>query len=98
MIREMFAIYDSKAEMFSDPFFRRTKGEALRDFAATCNDDKSKVHHNPEDFTLFYIAQYDDNKGMFINQKTPVSLGLAVEYKKPDRQMSFPDTSGPAMQ
>lgn len=77
-----FAIYDSKAEHFYDPMFRRSKGDALRDFITIANDDKTKIGLNPEDFTLFYLGRYNDLTGKFENNMTPESMGLALELKQ----------------
>ena len=36
----------------------------------------------PDDFTLFEIGEWDDDKGSVTMFETKKSLGLAIEYKK----------------
>jgi len=78
-----YAIYDSKTKTFDRPMFMLTNGQAIRGWETVCNDEKSDYYKYPDDFTLFEIGSYDDSKGNFTNLMTPVSLGLAAQYKKP---------------
>lgn len=82
MILKVFAVYDQKGEVYSNPWYRTTKGLALRDFEASVNDPNHPFCKNPEDFTMFELGDYDDSKGKFTNLSTPISLGLALEFKK----------------
>jgi hypothetical protein len=78
----VFAIYDSKAEYYKNPFMMRSKGEAIRGFADVANDESTEIGKHPEDFILFKIAVFDTDKAEYIN--TPhESLGVAIEYKNP---------------
>ncbi len=82
MILNAYAIFDSKAEAFNSPFFRPTRGQAIREFTEVCNDSASSINKYPEDFTLFHIGSYDDSTGLFTALPTPISLGLALEFVK----------------
>lgn len=84
MIQKVFTVYDSKMEAYMQPFFQISKGQALRTFTDLVNDPNTQFHKHPEDFTLFQLAEYDDATGKFQNEITPNSLGLALEYKKPN--------------
>lgn len=77
---QMFCVFDSKSEAFTLPFFKTTKGEAVRDFGDAVNDPKSPWFRHPEDFTLFHVGEFDDQSATVASLKTPVSLGLASEY------------------
>lgn len=82
MIHQVFTIYDSKGEVYLPPFCSRTKGEALRMFQETANDLKSNICKYPSDFTLFHLGAYDDAEAKFSLAVTPISLGVAIEFKE----------------
>lgn len=75
-----FTIYDTKLEAYMQPFFMTSKGQALRAFSDTVNDQSTQFAKHPEDFTLFEIGEYDDSNAQLTSHKTPISLGLAIEY------------------
>lgn len=80
MINKVFSVYDSKAEMYLRPFLARSKGEALRGFSDASNDKTLEIGKHPEDYTLFYIAEFDESTGKYNNVLTPESLGVALEF------------------
>lgn len=82
MIKKQFAIYDSKAEFYSDPYPYHTTGEALRAFTETANDANSNISKHPEDFTLFEIGSYDNTSASWTPLEAKKSLGTALEYKQ----------------
>ncbi len=82
MIKEIFAVYDSKAEVYSTPMFMRNKGEALRSWADICNDDKAVYNKHPQDYSLFHIGTFSETTGEIIPLATPSSLGLAQEFTR----------------
>lgn len=61
---KMFAVYDSKGEVYTPPFCMKTEGQAIRSFIETVNDKTSQIGKYPEDFTLFEIGVFDDEKGI----------------------------------
>jgi len=89
-MKKMFAIFDSKISSFIEaPMMMISNGQAIRGWETACNDPKSDFYKHPEDFTLFELGTYDESSGKFDSLPTPVSLGLASQYKKP------PETSTP---
>lgn len=68
---KMFAIRDSKAEFYNQPFFQKTHGEAERNFRALTKDDKSMIAKYPEDYDLYYLGEYDDQTGTMSPLVTP---------------------------
>jgi len=82
MNNQVFAVYDSKAKYFRNPFIMRTKGEAIRAFTDIANDDASEISKHAEDFTLFHLGTFNEEKGCYENLTSPNSLGIAVEFKK----------------
>lgn len=74
-----FSIYDAKGEIFNTPFFKKTIGEAERDFATLCKDEKSMPGKYPDDFDLYEVGRYDDCTGKFVALETPRHLIKAVQ-------------------
>lgn len=74
MIVNIFAIKDSASRAFNQPFSMHTFGQAIRAFQASVNDESSQINKNPEDFSLYHIAEYDDNTGVI----TPVDITLVA--------------------
>lgn len=80
MIRKVFAIFDSKGKVFSNPYFFNEEGEILREFIDLANDPQSKVNKHPEDYILFKIGSYDDTTGSLEAVIPPLNLGVASAY------------------
>lgn len=78
---KMFAVHDSKAEAYLQPFSMRSKGEAIRAFQNSVNDPQTQFNKYPADFTLFEIGEYDELTGQII-PSNKIALGNAIEYKK----------------
>lgn len=66
-IRNMYAIYDEKAESYNTPFPLATDGLAKRSFEDACKDVRTDLYKYPGDFTLYCVATWDDSKGQFEN-------------------------------
>lgn len=90
MLLKSYSVYDSKVAAFMQPFFMQAHGAALRAFADLVNDPKTQICKYPEDFTLFYHGDFDDQSGLFRSEPAPVALGTGLEYKKaPPSQTSL---------
>lgn len=81
MILKAFSIRDQKGEVFHPPFYKKTHGEAERDFKQLVSDGKSTVSQYPEDFDLYYVGEYDDQTGIFNSCDTPQHIVKAVQLK-----------------
>lgn len=82
---KVFTIYDSKAETYLIPFYARANGEAIRTFINMAKDDTHPVGQNPEDYTLFRIGMFDQEKGIVAGLKAHEPLGKAIDYiREPD--------------
>lgn len=81
MNTQVYTVYDSKTAAYMQPFFMKTKGEAVRAFKNTVNDPEHPFHRNPEDFALFYLGVYDDESASFRLQETPEVVARAHELK-----------------
>ena len=77
---KIFSIYDSKAEMYHQPFYMQTQSMAVRQFLDMANDSETMIGKHPEDYTLFYVGEYDDHTASFNLEDTKISLGVASEF------------------
>jgi len=50
---KIYSIRDAKAEVFHPPFYKKTHGEAERDFTTLSKDEKSNVGQYPDDYDLY---------------------------------------------
>jgi len=73
MIQKMFAIRDSKACAFLQPFFSSANGSALRALSDAVSDGKSPLALHPEDYILYEVGSFDDNTGEIVGV-TPIKL------------------------
>lgn len=75
---KVYSIRDAKAEIFNPPFYKKTHGEAERDFSTLCRDEKAMPAQYPEDFDLYYLGTYDDVSGKLTPLDTPQHITKAV--------------------
>jgi len=80
MKSKVYTVYDAKIEAYMNPFLMQTKGQAIRAFQDTINGKESQFSKHPEDFTLFEIGEYDDNKGHYTMHDVKISMGGAWEF------------------
>jgi len=83
---KMFSVFDSKVGAFMNPFFVRSTAEAIRVFSDAVSNPQQGFCKHPEDYTLFEIGSWDDQTAAIDHLDTPHSLGLAVQFVKPDPQ------------
>lgn len=81
----VYSVFDSKAEVFSQPMFMGNRGQAIRSFQDEINRDnkESLLHKHPADFSLFEIGFWDNEKGVFENLKAPANLGNGLSFVDP---------------
>jgi len=78
---QIFSVYDSKAAVYCAPFFCPTMAVAQRAFARTAADPETQMYAFPQDFTLFHLGEFDDEKGTFLMWAQQVNLGLAAQFQ-----------------
>lgn len=84
MIVQVFAVRDSKAALFSQPWFSVSVASAVRAFTDAVNDGKGDFGKHPDDYTLFHIGTFDDQGGVVAPlEHGPMSLGLAAQFVLP---------------
>lgn len=84
MILRVFAVRDVKTEVYSSPMFFVTNGVALRSFADEVQNAKSELARHAEDFSLWLIGSYDDQKGALMPLDLPVLVAEARDYLSVD--------------
>lgn len=56
----VYSIFDSKAAVYSRPFFEHTDSTAERMFADAVGDPETPIGRHPEDYTLHYVGEWDE--------------------------------------
>lgn len=81
---QIYSIYDSKVGAFVTPVFLRSRGEAIRSIVEAVNNPapNNNIEKYPADYTLFHLGEFDDETGLVQSFETPVSLGVAQEFKQ----------------
>jgi len=86
MIKRQYALLDSTAKVFLNAFTAQNDGDAIRLFTTWVNDpDKNNmVGQYPEQFTLFYMGDFDDQLGIWKqgDGNTQVITGLSVKNEE----------------
>lgn len=83
MILKMYVVHDAAIKAFTSPHFARSHGEAERSFKAAVNDEKSgHLAKSPDQFTLFYTGDYDDETGLVSPLDTPHSVVSGIQCKE----------------
>lgn len=81
----LVAVRDQKAQNFTAPAMQYTREVALRTWANELNSPdqaKTPAALNPEDFSLWHIADYDDNTGAITPKNPPEQMAVASDLKK----------------
>lgn len=74
-MKVLVCVYDSKAEVFFDPWTARTRGEAARQFATMVEDPQNgMLHKHPADYTLMALGEWDEFTGGIHVLMTPEAI------------------------
>jgi len=63
-LKRVFSVYDTKAKLWSTPFFAHSAVVAVRDFSAAARGNSS-IAQFPEDYELWSIGSWDEETGVF---------------------------------
>lgn len=77
---KIFAIYDSKAQAYLQPFFCVNAGVAIRSFASAANNPEHDFSRFSADYTLFEIGQFETTSGHINTYESQLNLGKAAEF------------------
>lgn len=65
MILQVYSVMDTKVGAYLQPFFMRTRGEALRSFEQAVSEETSMFSKAKGDFQLWFLGEWNDNTGVF---------------------------------
>lgn len=71
MIREIFSVYDSVAQMYNTPMLCINTQDALRSAHLIAQTEGTPIHDNPADYTLFKLGTFDDSCAIYQLLETP---------------------------
>ena len=81
MIINVYAIHDSKAHSYLQPFFMHNDDLAIRSFTDASMNTESQFNQHPLDYTLFHIGTYDDETSIITAVAPPnmlITSALAI--------------------
>lgn len=78
---KVFTIRDSKGEFYMQPFFKKSHGEAERDFTLLTQDPQSLVSKFPSDFDLYFLGTFNNETGKLDFVDTPQHIIKATNVK-----------------
>ena len=73
---KVYSIYDKKSERFGVPFFCINDGVAKRELDRLSHDENSYVSAYPDDYSLYGLGSFDDEKGKLVGSDIPELLLL----------------------
>lgn len=68
---QIFAVRDTAVEAFLAPFYMPSKGAAIRAFGDTVNDPQSGFNKHPQDFSLYFLGDFDEQTGIIAPASSP---------------------------
>lgn len=80
MLVKMYAIYDSKAQAYLQPFFVANHALAFRNLERGCKNPESPFVQFPVDFHLFCLATFEDTTGDITPAELPENLGNMLQF------------------
>ena len=67
MFLQVFSIYDQASGLYSQPSVLGSRGVALRSFTDQINEPSNTMSKHPEDYSLYYLCDFNDETGEFSN-------------------------------
>ncbi|AXL14593.1 nonstructural protein [Microviridae sp.] len=64
-----YTIFDKKSGLYNKPFYLVNHQVALRSVSQLVTDENSECAKNPEDYSLWFIGEYDDENATFASQE-----------------------------
>lgn len=75
MVLNAYSLYDSKAVLYSQPWFLINDAFAIRAVVQLAREPGTSIHDYPTDFSLFHLGTFDDTLGG-LTSVNPRNLGL----------------------
>ena len=70
----LYAVHDSKAQMYGRPFPSTNDQTATRGFIQVALDEEGEYYNNPNDYSLFRIGTYDEETTIIKSECPPEHL------------------------
>lgn len=86
----IYTVYDSKAEVYMQPFIATNDAVAQRIFQDAVNADGHHFNKFPGDFSLFGIGTFSEVTGQVTAAKAFTNLGLATQFIESPPIFSLP--------
>lgn len=80
MVTKMYCVYDAKTNVYGPPFFAHNDGHAVRMLSDDVTEGKSLIARHPEDYSLWVVGSFDDNKGVV--ESVPASRVIECQELK----------------
>lgn len=74
----IYTVFDSAVGAYMRPFVMQSDGQAVREFMDQAKNPETVVSRHPEDYALFRVGMFDDNKGELVHE-IPTCLARAHE-------------------
>lgn len=65
MKRSILAVHDVISGVYGNPFFSINKNVGIRDFHFAAQDMSTSIGQSPDDYSLYYLGEFDDVLGTF---------------------------------
>lgn len=66
MVKEIFAIFDLKAQAFLTPFFSENVNTAMRSLESTANSPESFLGMYPNDYEVYRLGEFHVDNGTIV--------------------------------
>lgn len=91
MILQVFSVFDKTVNAFLQPFYCRSKGEAIRSFSEAVNDGSKPFGKYASDYFLASLGEFDDVTGLFLGGEPSRVIGahevLSDELFTPGKEL-----------
>lgn len=77
MIHKIVAVRDRQVNAFDKPWTAPTTGAAIRAFRDALHEPDHPMAKHPEDYELYLLADYDDERGTFTKNE-PKQIAVAT--------------------
>ncbi len=78
MKTHLYAIYDTAAAYYMNPWTSMTDASAMREFEIMVNKGDNQISENPQDFTLFSLGDWTNHTGVII-PTAPIKVLTGLE-------------------
>lgn len=90
MRTNVYSVFDRAAAAYLHPYNQVNHASAIRSFGQACRSDAHQFAQYPEDYTLFYIGEFDEQTGK-LHPITPEKIISALEFLASDNEKRKPE-------